>query len=84
MCFALGHNTVGPECGSNPRPLDPESEALTTRPPRSLYHNEVTGVHTYNRHLDWNDIVLLNDKSSVENLEEVLYLACNKELANEL
>ena len=35
MRLAQGHNTVWPEWGSNPRPLDPESEALTTRPPRS-------------------------------------------------
>ena len=35
MCLAQGHNTVWPEWGSNLRPLDPESEAITTRPPRS-------------------------------------------------
>ena len=32
MRLAQGHNTVLPEWGSNPQPLDPESEALTTRP----------------------------------------------------
>ena len=30
----LKDTTRRPEWGSNPRPLDPESEVLTTRPPR--------------------------------------------------
>ena len=30
----LKDTTRQPEWGSNPRPLDPESEVLTTRPPR--------------------------------------------------
>ena len=32
----LKDTTLRPEWGSNPRPLDPKSEVLTTRPPRPL------------------------------------------------
>ena len=35
-CSRTQHSLTG--VGLNPRPLDPESEALTTRPPRSLDH----------------------------------------------
>ena len=41
MCLAQGHNTACTEWGSNPRPLDPESEALTTRPPRSPWEGVI-------------------------------------------
>ena len=44
MRLAQGHNTVSPEWGSNPQPLDPESAALTTRPPRSPHIIEGANV----------------------------------------
>ena len=33
-CLALEHNTMSPSPGLEPGPLDPETSALTTRPPR--------------------------------------------------
>ena len=42
----LKDTTRRPELGSNPRPLDPESKVLTTRPPRPLCkENEYTMLY---------------------------------------
>ena len=38
----LKDTTRRPELGSNPLPLDPKSEVLTTRSPRPLYLGHVT------------------------------------------
>ena len=42
--FGGKDTTWRPEWGSNPRPLDPESEVLTTRPPRPLKIFSVFGT----------------------------------------
>ena len=55
MCLAQGHNTVRPEWGSNPRHLDPESEALTIRPPRSPSDQ---GLHCLLFHLHFMEALL--------------------------
>ena len=49
----LKDTTRRAEWVSNPRPLDPESEVLTTRPPRPLNVSVVTGVEYYEAILNY-------------------------------